>query len=52
LDDAIAGAGVMESIDPVLELLCTHRTHEDFSSRLSWIKEDFERSFYSKRAQV
>jgi hypothetical protein len=52
IDDAITGAGVMESLDPVVDLLRSHKTHEDFSSRGSWIKEDFERSFYSKRAKL
>jgi hypothetical protein len=52
LDHAITGIGVMESIEPVVDLLQTHRTHEDFSSSVSWIKEDFERSFYSKRAKL
>ena len=42
----------MESLDPLIELLHRHRTPEDFSSRYSWVKEDFERSFYSKRAKL
>src|SRR6185436_15978799 len=29
-----------------------HHAHEDFSSRYSWVKEDFERSFYSKRSKL
>lgn len=49
---AIDGDGVLESIEPVVELLHRHRTHDDFSAAHSWIKEDFERSFYSKRAKV
>ena len=49
---AVDGEGVMESLDPVIEMLHTHRAHEDFSDRHSWIKEDFERSFYSKRARL
>jgi hypothetical protein len=49
---AIDGDGVMASLEPVIELLHSHRAHEDFSERYSWIKEDFERSFYSKRARV
>lgn len=49
---AMDGDGVMESLDPVVELLHSHHTHEDFSDRSSWIKEDFERSFYSKRARL
>ena len=48
----IDGDGVLASLDPVIELLHQHRTHEDFSDRHSWIKEDFERSFYSKRARL
>lgn len=49
---AIDGDGVMESLDPLIELLHSHRVHEDFSDANSWIKEDFERSFYSKRAKL
>lgn len=49
---AIDGAGVMDSLNPVIELLHRHRAHEDFSDQNSWIKEDFERSFYSKRARL
>ena len=30
----------------------SHRAHEDFSDRYSWIKEDFERSFHSKRSKL
>jgi hypothetical protein len=52
LEEAIHGAGVMESLEPVIELLQSQRAHEDFSSRASWVKEDFERSFYSKRAKL
>lgn len=52
LDEAINGLGVMDSLSPVIELLHTRRAHEDFSSRYSWIKEDFERQFYSKRAAL
>lgn len=52
LDDALTGAGVMDSLEPVIELLQSQRTHEDFSERTSWIKEDFERTFYSKRAKL
>ncbi len=52
VDEMIDGAGVMESLDPVIETLHSHRTHEDFSDQYSWIKEDFERSFYSKRAKL
>lgn len=49
---AIDGDGVLDSLDPVVELLHRHRTHDDFSAAHSWIKEDFERSFYSKRAKL
>ena len=49
---AIDGDGVLESLEPVVELLHRHRTHDDFSAIHSWIKEDFERSFYSKRAKL
>jgi hypothetical protein len=52
LQAAIDGDDVMESLEPVIDLLHRHRTHEDFSDRHSWIKEDFERSFYSKRARL
>ncbi len=52
VQSAIDGDGVMESLDPVIELLHSHHVHEDFSARHSWIKEDFERSFYSKRAKL
>jgi len=52
LKAAIDGDGVMESLEPVIDLLHRHRVHEDFSDRHSWIKEDFERSFYSKRSRL
>jgi hypothetical protein len=52
LDEALTGAGVIESLEPVIELLQSQRAHEDFSDRASWVKEDFERSFYSKRAKL
>jgi hypothetical protein len=42
----------MEPIDPLLDLLHSSPTHEDFSPVNSWIKEDFERAFYSKRSKV
>jgi hypothetical protein len=48
----LTGAGVITSLEPVIELLQSRRAHEDFSSRASWIKEDFERTFYSKRAKL
>lgn len=52
LQAAVDGDGVMESLEPVIELLHQSRAHEDFSDRHSWIKEDFERSFYSKRSRL
>ena len=52
IGEALGGAGVMESLAPVIELLNTQHAHEDFSSRYSWVKEDFERSFHSKRARL
>jgi hypothetical protein len=52
LDAAISGGGILESLDPVIEVLNTHRCHDDFSASHSWIKEDFERSFYSKRSKL
>lgn len=52
LEDTLTGAGVMQSLEPVIELLQKQRAHDDFSDRASWIKEDFERSFYSKRAKL
>lgn len=52
LRSAVDGDGVMESLEPVIEMLHSHRAHEDFSDQHSWIKEDFERSFYSKRARL
>lgn len=48
----IDGDDVMESLEPVIDLLHRHHVHEDFSDRHSWIKEDFERSFYSKRSRL
>lgn len=52
VDEMIDGAGVMDSLDPIIEALHAHRVHEDFSDRYSWVKEDFERSFYSKRSRL
>lgn len=52
VDEAIRGDDNESSLGPVIELLRSHRAHEDFSTRHSWIKEDFERSFYSKRAKL
>lgn len=36
VDEMIDGAGVMESLDPVIEMLHSHRVHEDFSNQYSW----------------
>jgi hypothetical protein len=52
IEEAIYGDEVEGSLAPVIELLNSHRAHEDFSDRYSWIKEDFQRSFYSKRAKL
>ena len=52
VEEMIHGAGVMDSLGPVIEALHAHRTHDDFSDRYSWVKEDFERSFYSKRSKL
>jgi len=52
IEEMLSGGEVMESLDPVLDVLQSHRTHEDFSDRYSWIKEDFERSFHRKRNKV
>ena len=52
VNDMIDGMGLMPEIDPIVEILQSHHAHEDFSDRYSWIKEDFERSFYSKRSKV
>jgi hypothetical protein len=52
IEEAITGAGVMDSLEPIIELLHTQRAHEDFSDRYSWVREDFERSFYSKRSKL
>lgn len=52
ISELINGAGVMDSLEPVIEVLKSDSTHEDFSNQHSWIKEDFERSFYSKRSKL
>jgi len=52
VEEMLDGGGVMESLHPVIDALHSHRTHEDFSCQYSWVKEDFERSFYSKRSKV
>jgi hypothetical protein len=51
-DLLIEGDATIESLAPVADVLLSGSTHEDFSDRYSWIKEDFERSFYSKRSKV
>jgi hypothetical protein len=48
----IDGDTTVESLEPVVEVLLGSATHEDFSTRYSWIKEDFERAFYSKRSKI
>lgn len=48
----IEGDATVESLEPIVEALLGSATHEDFSDRYSWIKEDFERAFYSKRSRV
>lgn len=52
LSKVISNDVTNQSLDPILEVLNSHHVHEDFSDRFSWIKEDFERSFYSKRSKV
>lgn len=52
VDDLLDGARILSPIDSVLDVLRSHYAHEDFSARYSWIKEDFERAFYHKRAPV
>ena len=48
----IEGDDTAQSLEPVVELLLGSTTHDDFSDRYSWVKEDFERAFYSKRSRV
>jgi len=52
LEELLGDGGGQESLEPVLQVLNSSRTHEDFSDRYSWVKEDFERSFYSKRSKI
>jgi hypothetical protein len=52
VEEMLDGDGARQSLESVLEVLHTHPTHEDFSDRYSWVKEDFERSFYSKRSRI
>lgn len=33
-------------------MLLGSATHEDFSAHYSWVREDFERAFYSKRSKI
>jgi hypothetical protein len=46
------GETTVESLEPVVEVLLREGSHEDFSDRYSWVKEDFERAFYSKRTKI
>lgn len=50
--EMLSGVGTMDSVLPVVEALQSRPTHEDFSDHYSWVKEDFERTFYSKRAKL
>jgi hypothetical protein len=52
VEEMLGGSGSLGSLHGVLEVLHGCPTHEDFSDKYSWIKEDFERSFYRKRAKV
>ncbi len=52
MDLLIDGDTTFESLEPVVEVLLGSAAHEDFSERYSWVKEDFERAFYSKRSKV
>lgn len=51
VEELISGAGVMESATSLVDLILSHSTHEDFSEKHSWIRQDFERAFYSKRSK-
>ena len=52
VEEMLDGLGLMEPIAPLIDLLHSHHTHEDFSDQYSWVKADFERSFYSKRSRI
>lgn len=52
VNEVVHGGETLESLDPVLDVLHSDKTHEDFSEKWSPVKEDFERSFYSKRAKI
>jgi hypothetical protein len=52
VEEMLNGGGVMASLEGVLEVLHKHLIHEDFSDRYSWIKEDFQRTFYRKRSKI
>lgn len=52
VEDMLDGLGVLDPVQPMLDLIHSHRVHEDFSDKYSWVREDFERSFYSKRSKV
>ncbi|HWB20979.1 MAG TPA: hypothetical protein VG711_11810 [Phycisphaerales bacterium] len=51
-DLLISGNESIKSLQPVVDVLLGSSAHEDFSDRFSWIKEDFERKFYSKRSKM
>jgi hypothetical protein len=48
----LTGDATAASLDPIVEVLRGSAAHEDFSQRYSWVKEDFERAFYSKRSKL
>lgn len=52
LASLVEGNETLDSIEPVIEVLLSHHTNEDFSKNWSWVKEDFERTFYHKRSRV
>lgn len=49
---AMSGDNERCSLEQVIDIVLSDRAHEDFSDRHSWVKEDFERSFYSKRSKL
>lgn len=51
-DLLVRGDTTFQSLEPIVDVLMGSAAHEDFSDRYSWIKEDFERAFYSKRSRV
>jgi hypothetical protein len=52
LEELIAGGEILDSLEPVIEVLKSDRASEDFANEWSWVKEDFERSFFHKRLKV